>query len=243
MKKSILLLAAVISIIGVSCKRNVVVGHGEKGTDNRDVASFSVVDVSNSIDLDIDVNETGSQGVTLSGYKNILEHIKTNVSGDTLYIYTTKHTDFENDDDIKVTVSTKQLSGLLISGASDAEIKGDIKGDHFLMKVSGAGDVKIAQAHVNSFIATISGAGDLEVNDGTAGNAEYKVSGAGDVSADKFVTNTCKATVSGAGGMDLNVQQKLDAKVSGTGSITYVGSPSVTSSVSGVGSIHAAGEE
>lgn len=225
-----------------SCKHNVVVGHGEKSTDTRAVGPFSVVAVSTSLDITIDVNETAQPGLTLSGYKNILEYIKTDVSGDTLRIYTDKKTDFESDKDIVATISTKTLSGLSIAGSSDAEIAGDIKGNSFTLKVTGAGDVKIHTVHVNDLKASISGAGDLDINEGAVNNAEYHVTGAGDVEASNVVSQTCVASVSGAGDMRLNVQKRLDARVSGTGGITYQGNPEVTSKISGVGSINKAGE-
>lgn len=237
MKKLVLFLSSCILLSVVSCKRNSEEGYGKIITNNISVAGFSSIEIGAPLDAEIIVDSTKSASLSIKGYANLLEKITSKVEGGKLIIEKEGLIDFYTDKDIVATIIVPSLSAFTINGASDADIKGNLTGNSFRLKVSGAGDVTIDNLHVNNFESTLSGAGDLTIKNGIVENASFHVRGAGDVSAFALQAKTVNANVTGAGDIDVSVSEKLNARVAGAGSISYKGHPQVQSDISGIGEV------
>lgn len=225
-------------VLTTSCKRNVTEGHGKIVSENRAVGSFSAIEINAPIDAIITVGGATQTSVSLKGYANLLEKIKTNVENGTLVISKDNVINFYSDEDMIATITLPSINSLSIRGASDADIKGIVSGDKFVLKVSGAGDVSIEKLNVNNFESSLSGAGDLKVEAGVANIASFMVRGAGDISAYALACKKVDANVSGAGDIKVNVSEELNAKISGAGSINYKGHPkNVSSNIKGFGEV------
>jgi len=214
-----------------------MVGKGKILTQTRAVTSFNTVDIDAPVKSNITINPSAQPSLTLNGYENILNIIKVRVEGNTLHIYTDNFLNLSSDKDVTAEITVPSLAALSISGASDANINGNVTGSDFTLHISGVGKVNMASVNVPNFSAHISGAGDVTIGAGTIGTAVYQLSGTGSVSAFNVETQQCSATVSGAGDIELNVQKSLDAHISGAGSIRYKGHPVISSGVSGVGKL------
>lgn len=220
-----------------ACKRNIVSGHGEIGTEHRNAGNFTAVEIDAPLNTTIHIDSAAQSSLQLKGYKNLLSYIKAEVRGNVLHIHLQKAIAFENDKDIEASITVPSLNAVTIKGSSDVDIHGDLKGDNFKLQVRGAGDIVIDNVHLNELKAELAGAGSLELKNGAINNARYKVSGAGSIEAFGVNTNTADAELLGAGDMELNVAQKLDAEIKGAGSISYKGHPEVTKHVIGIGSL------
>lgn len=238
MKRIFFIAAASAGMFGLaSCMQNIVVGKGDKVTEQRAIQAFTSIEISAPVDAIITMDNGASPTLELNGYKNVFAHIKTEIKGNTLHIFTDKNVRIDNDRGVDILIRMPQLSGISISGASDVEVKNTITGDEFSLTVSGAGDIDIDDVNVKRFVTDLSGAGDLTIKKGTAEQANYQLSGAGDIDAYSLVAKNVIASVSGVGDIKLNATESLDASVSGAGSIDYKGHPVVKSDKSGVGSI------
>jgi len=221
-----------------SCGMNVLRGEGEIVTEMPSVTEFDAIDVSISSDINITVAEGGGHGLELKGYANIIKHIKTVVKDKVLYIeYDLDDTWTVNEEDMKLRISVPSLKLLSLSGAPDAHIQGNVKGDEFRLDISGASDVVIDNINVNKFEVYMSGASELDVKAGIVKFAKYDINGAGNVEAFPLQTEETVASISGVAESEVSASVKLDAKISGAGSVKYKGQPKVIKHISGAGSV------
>lgn len=221
-----------------SCGMNVLRGEGEIITEMPSVTEFDAVDIGISSDINISVVEGGGHGLELKGYGNIIKHIKTEVKDKVLYIeYDLDDTWTVNEEDMKVRISVPSLKSLSLSGAPDAHIQGNVKGDDFRLDISGASEVIVDNINVNKLEVDMSGASELNVKNGVVKQASYDINGAGKVAAFPLQTEETTASISGVGEGEVTASLKLDATISGAGSVKYKGQPKVTERISGAGSV------
>lgn len=239
MKKgfSILLLIAVVCF-GTSCKRNIIKGNGPEATETRAAQQqFTSITIEAPVNAVITVTEGAAADVQVSGYKNLVSLIKTEIKGNTLRVYTDDLTHIDTDKDIVVTITIPSLSNLDITGAGEATVAGTLKAEKFNLDITGAGDVTIDNITGNTFIANLSGAGSLNVKNGSVNSVVYEVTGAGEVTSFPLIAKHVEANVTGAGDVELNATEQLDANITGVGNISYKGHPAIKQSVTGAGSI------
>jgi hypothetical protein len=238
MKYLSVLLAFTVLILSASCRTNVLRGEGNKTTRSSSVSSFNAVQIDVSLKAIINVQEGATAGVQLSGYENVLEHIKTKIVNNTLKIYSDLDETWElKTDDLTAIITVPSIALLKLSGATDADIHGNVTGSSFRLGMSGACNVKIDGITADDFTVDASGASDLTVKGGTVKRASYDLSGASKVKAYPLQTNETVASISGAGTGHVTALQKLSASISGAGTIKYKGHPSVSQDISGAGSI------
>jgi len=235
---SSLALGAILSF--ASCGTNTIHGEGKKTTDVRSVQGFDAVDVSLASNLKVNVAEGATARVELVGYENILKHIKTDVKNGTLHVELDMQDNWDVDEeDLEVRIAMPAIRSMSLSGTTDAEVDGVIKGKEFALDMSGAGAVAIDNMQVDNLSVEMSGAAGLKIKGGTARRASLELSGVGGVDAAGLETEETVASLSGAGGAKVWATKKLDASISGAGSIKYKGTPAVNKNVSGIGSISA----
>ena len=239
MKKYLFFLACFTLITSVSsCRRNVLRGEGSKTSASPSVTPFTAVDIDLPIKTDITVGNATEPGIQLSGYGNVIKHIKTTVKNNVLYISSDLGELWDiNCDDVTAQITLASITALTLTGAPDAYMHGNITGTDFKLDISGASKVVIDNINVDNFSSDVSGAADIEVKGGTVKKASYEISGAGKVLAFPLQANETIASISGAGKNEVTALTKLSATISGAGTIKYKGHPSVTQQVSGVGTI------
>jgi Putative auto-transporter adhesin, head GIN domain len=187
-------------------------GSGTEGSEAREVQPFSAVEVSGQADAVVRLGEAGK--VTVRGDDNLLEHVETDVSGDTLEV--SQDEDLDPDLGITVDIRIPRLDMAELSGAGDLTARG-IRGERFRVEVSGAGSVEA---------------------DGRVRSVEVVVSGAGDVRLERLVAEQAEVEVSGAGSVDVHASDSMTASVSGVGDVVYSGRPEdLKEDVSGVGEV------
>lgn len=228
----------IFASLATSCKRKIVRGEGAVQTDVRTVAAFNAVDIDMPLTANIHVVNNGAEpSLKIIAQKNLQVEVKTEVNNGVLRLYTEKLFHFSTDEDIIAEISIPQLKLLTITGAGDANVDGNVNGEVFELKVSGAGDVVLQSINANKFIAKLSGAGDVAVRSGMVNEADLRITGMGDIKAYGLQANNASASITGAGDIQITALNTLNASITGAGDIKYKGKPAVSTSITGPGSV------
>jgi hypothetical protein len=176
-----------------------VQGSGKAKTETRNVSGFKKIKAENALNVEVSVQKDFA--LTVEADDNLLEHIKTEVSGDTLTI--SIKDGISPKTKLNVKVSLPELKDLDISGASTANVSG-VKTDSLKLNASGASKIKI---------------------DGEAKSLEAIASGASGIDAENLKVENAKANASGASSVTVSPTGELDADASGASSVIYTGDP------------------
>lgn len=176
-----------------------VQGSGVLKTEKREAADFSKIDGSGAINVEIVIQNDFS--VEVEADDNLLQYIKTEVSGDTLKIYSEGRLSRKNS--VNVKIGMPAIDALEISGASKASAL-NVKGDELFLKVNGASKVTVS---------------------GEVKNLQTKINGASSVDAENLKSENVEIKVNGASKATVFATSQLKANANGASRITYVGEP------------------
>jgi hypothetical protein len=189
-----------------------VQGSGITKVETRNIAPFKQIDVSGAVDVEV-VGQKDFK-IDVQADDNILELVKTEVSGETLKIYVKER--ISRRSPIKIFVSMPELTGAEISGAS---------------KFTG-NNIKTETLNLD-----VSGASKIELN-GEAQNINIDASGASKINTENFKVAKAIVDVSGATSVSVNATEEVRAEASGASKVNYVGEPkNVIKDVSGAGKV------
>lgn len=192
--------------------RNSIEGSGTLKSEKRNVSGFSKIDAGGAVNLEI-VTGKGFD-VSLETDDNLLEYVKTEVSGDTLKIYS--EDGISTEEGIKFKISMPEIKDLTVSGASTADVS-NVKTDSLSVNASGASKVKI---------------------NGETKNLEAEATGASIIDAEGLRTENASVEASGASSSTVAAVNDLKANASGASSIQYAGEPkNIVQNASGASSI------
>lgn len=189
-----------------------VQGSGVMQTEKRSVAGFKSIKTGGA--FQVEVVSQKDFDLEIEADDNLLPFIKTEVSGDTLRIYTEGKISTRSR--INVKVAMPDLEGLDVSGASNVNVS-NVKSEKVNLEASGASKITI-NGEVKDLDVDLSGASKIDAENLRAENVRVDASGAS------------KATVFAA--------NELTADASGASKITYTGDPKeVESKNSGAASV------
>lgn len=233
-RKQICLLLALVGLAGfTSCHFGKVTGSGHQVTENRKVDNFDRIDVSGAYEVKLKQDSTLSIAITADD--NLMKHIRTQVSGGQLRIYSKRS--LSTVKPMVLVIGVKSLSEVKVSGAVDVESQGRINTGNFGLNISGASKIKLdlSAADVNT-----EARGATEINmTGQAAAHKVKLTGAGKLFAFDFVVGDYKINTSGATHCEINVLKNLAVNSSGASEVNYRGNPSsVSNNKSGASSIN-----
>ena len=242
MKKHIPVLLAMLcsSVLLNACHGRGIRGSGEKTSNKLSVTGFTAIDISVPVKAIITVQPGAETFVEISGYANLLEHVKTKVENNNLHVFMDKDIswNFSSNNETILKVTVPSLSALSADGSVDADIHGVLSGASFGLDISGAGKVIIDSITTSNFSTDVSGAGNITVKGGTVQNATYHISGAGKIKAFPLQASAVKTEISGAAKAEVTALQSLSVDVNGAGSIRYKGHPTLTKDISGAGTVY-----
>ncbi|MEP6902817.1 MAG: head GIN domain-containing protein [Actinomycetota bacterium] len=187
-------------------------GSGNAKTEPRKVSGFKEIKAGGAVNLEITVQK--DFGLTIEADDNLIELIKTEVSGSTLTISTKDKVSPKTKINIKI--SLPELNNLDLSGASTANVSA-VKTDSLKLNASGASKIKI---------------------DGEVKSVEAIASGASGIDAENLKTENAKVNSSGASNITVSPTGDLDAEASGASSVVYTVEPkTIKQNASGVSTI------
>jgi hypothetical protein len=184
----------------------------------RQVPSFKAVKVSGAVS--IYVRQGPTTEVKVDARPEVLKHLRTEVSGNTLTIYRDKEfslMDIVRSKKVKVYITTPRLEGIEVSGASDVQGETPIRADDFRIAVSGASDVTLT-LHANSVSTEASGASDVRL-DGRVERQQVRISGSSDYRASDLRSEKADIEASGASDAYVYVDEELNSRSSGASDI------------------------
>ena len=205
-------LAALNCSVGSFKNMTGVQGSGNAKSETRNLSGFKKVEASSA--TNIEVVDGKDFSVQIEGDDNLLQYIKTEVSGDTLKIYNTGSISPKTK--INVKISMPELTKLEVSGASDATVS-DAAGDSIELKASGASKIKI---------------------EGETKNVITEANGASKIEAENLKCENAEAHASGASTITVAPDNDLTAEASGASSVFYTGEPkNIKQNASGASSV------
>jgi hypothetical protein len=223
-KKLSLFVAILMVIITSACTQTTKKMVFDGAAEDRNLAGFTSINVSNAFDVYISQGTEDAVGVSANS-QEATKNIKTHVSGGVLYI------SFENkgwwnwkNNKLKAYVTVKNLEKLTVSGACNVSFVDAITSNYLHISVSGASDIK-GSVKVNSLKVGASGASNISLS-GKATNTDFNVSGACSIKSLDLVTDNCTVVASGASNVKLTINQYLKANISGASDIRYKGTVS-----------------
>lgn len=174
-------------------------GSGTSKTETRDVKDFTKIEANGAVHIEVSIQKDFS--VEVQADDNLLANIKTEVSGDTLKIYSEDRISPKTQ--INVKISMPEIEGLDVTGASSANIA-NIKADSLELKANGASKIKA---------------------NGTAEDLKADANGASSIDAENLKTENAEVTANGASKATVSATNDLDIDANGASKITYVGEP------------------
>ena len=187
-------------------------GSGTSKNEVRNVAGFTKIDASGAINVQVFAQKDYS--VEVQADDNLLANIKTEVSGDTLKIYSEDRISPKTQ--INVKISMPSIEGLDISGASSGNVV-NVKAESLELKASGASKIGIK---------------------GEAKILNADASGASTIDAEALQVEDAEIEASGASKAVISATNELNADASGASKISYVGEPkNIRQNSSGASSI------
>jgi hypothetical protein len=191
-------------------------------SENREMADFQVLKVSNSIGVILTQGDENS--LTITGVKpEDLDKVKTEIADGVLSVYTKGK--IESKDNIKVLITFKHISSIEQSGASEISSTGTIREDKISIKGSGAIESEL-DLEVNQLTINLSGASDIKIT-GKVNDFDLKLSGASDLKAAGLLAKNVKVDISGASDVKVYASESISGKASGASSINVGGSPKI----------------
>jgi hypothetical protein len=206
-KRSLLLLpVAGLALAGCS-----IGDDGPQTSQTRDVAKFTRIDNSASVDVRLHVGEP--QRVRVRAGEKVIDDVRTEVRDGTLQV-TFDH-DGWGGSDVVVEASVPELTAIEASGSGDIDVDG-IDADAFELRSDGSADIALA---------------------GTAGRLAVDMDGSGDAELGDLAAREAHVFVGGSGDADVRADDRLDVTVDGSGDVRYHGHPELTQNVDGSGDL------
>jgi hypothetical protein len=237
MKKNFLIALSVFAGISLlllsSCRLSCIKGSGKEATISRKVGEFTKIDISGT--YKVIIKQDSSMGVTITGDDNLLEMVKTEVSGDNLKI-STGNKNLCNSGPMSIIIGVHNLAAIKASGAIEINSAGKIVTKNFGLDLSGATKVNM---ELDAADVSTEGSGVTEITlKGQASSHNINLSGGGKIHAFDFIVGNYNIETSGASDCEINVLHELTVNSSGASSIKYKGNPtSINNKKSGVSSL------
>lgn len=239
MKKSILLLAAILSVSTINAQwwgGKKIKGNGNMTTETRSTGDYEGIKCAGSMDF---ILVAGTEGeITIEGESNLLEHIVTEIKNGNLVVKVKNKVNLSPswNKTIKVTIPFKDINNVSLAGSGDLWNEDKITSNNLDVSLAGSGDI-ILNVETTSLEGSLAGSGDLTLK-GNTNDLNVKVAGAGDISAFGLQANNTIASVAGSGDIKIVSNKSLKARVAGSGDIEYKGNPEKEDTkVSGSGTI------
>jgi hypothetical protein len=236
--RKILLFVLPVVLLAASCRfggGKKVHGNGNIQTEERQVSSFSQVEVHGAIKVYVSQGEL--KPAKLEGDENLLQYIEFKQEGNKLEVRTKRGSNLDASHDMKLYLSSPTYEVIDVSGACD--IIGQTVNSNpskLEMQVSGAGDIKM-EVDAPEVFTDISGSGSVTLQ-GKSRDYHCGLSGAGNARCYDLLAENVWVDISGAGDADVYASINLEAEVSGAGTVRYKGDAKITKQqISGAGSI------
>ena len=216
-----------------SCKK--INGQGPVVSQTFNVSYFNAVNL--NLDADVYYTQDNTYKLEIHAQQNILDIIESPVEGRELRLSFQNFNVWKHDR-ITIYISAPFLNSIGITGSGTIHALQAIHGNNLSMKVTGSGDVNIAQFKGQSVSGDVSGSGSIIINGGDVSSEDLHISGSGTIDLMGMSAATANTHTSGSGSTYLYATDHIDVRISGSGDVYYSGNATVNSSISGSGKVH-----
>ena len=244
MRKTIMLMTVMLLIILLvpGCFGSIT-GSGNLETQEFNYSDFTRVEVGNA--LEVEVIQSGSFSITITTDDNISEYLNVSKSGETLRIWLRSGYSYTSYTAM-AEITMPELYRLELSGATSGTIGGFSSAHDFILELSGASSLYIADMTAGNIRFDLSGASSLTGSIIASGDARFEISGASSVTLygstndlnadasgashlglDDFPVHNANVELSGASGGTINLDGILNADLSGASHLEYFGEPTL----------------
>jgi len=219
---TLLVIAAAASSAG--CTHERIEDAGPKTTRAFPVGDFSQIAVAGS--YDVRVRTGGKPGVTVTGPKNILDHMEVEVDGNRLEIHPKKETwghriQWGSHDKVMVDVTAPSIEKASIAGSGDVAID-KVAGNSFDGSIAGSGSLGLGSIDVKALKLSIAGSGDV-TGSGKAVSADHSIAGSGSIELGKVTTQDLNVSIAGSGDVVTMATGTAKISIMGSGDVTVTG--------------------
>lgn len=190
-------------------------GSGQTAYETRQLPEFRRVRVEGPDRVTITVG--GEQSVVVTGDDNLLDAIRTEVSGDQLRIW--RDRSIRTRQPTSIVIAVRAVEAVEVVASGDVELSG-VAGDDLFLGISASGRI---------------------VAEGNVDHLEVQVTASGDVFAAGLEARSAEVTITASGSVRINVRDSLEAHITASGSVLYVGDPEINQTVVGSGSVRRIG--
>lgn len=205
-----------------SSDRPTVQGDGRIASATRPVTALPALEIEGRrrLDMQVDVQVGGMPGLTVEADSNLLEHVHTDVRGDTLHIWSDHDTSASRPVRIRYTVP--RLERLETSGYAGTQVAG-LDGGSLKVVQRGAGRIEL-RGRVDRLEAVSSGSGSLLADALDAGDTRVTMNGSGRIHLGTVHGEALRATLYGSGGLTARGEVRAaDVTVHGSGAARLAG--------------------
>lgn len=188
-------------------------GSGNVITEGREVSGFTAVSLQGIGQLEID--QTGTESLSITADENLLPYIETSVRGGKLIISVQGNTLFNNVTELTYHVTVDTIDSV---------------------ELDGAGSIEISHLDADDWQVNLDGTGNITAS-GQANKQTVEINGAGAYTADELTSEEVTVRHSGAGMVVVQVSDQLDVRIDGLGTVEYIGDPTVTQTINGLGTV------
>lgn len=201
---------------------------------------------------DVYITEGEDFAIDITAQQNIIDQIKTEVTGSLLEI--SKDRCIRSYKTIRIDITLPDISSLEVDGSGDIYVldrftgsnldlfvKGsgsiDMVGDYqkTYLEVDGSGDISLATQSLE-IETRIKGAGDVFLT-GSADIHNVDMDGSGNLESFEMISEVCEVRIDGSGDADVHVTSELNVRILGSGDVRYKGTPAVDASITGSGKL------
>ena len=187
--------------------------------ENRNHTNFTAIEVEDGVDVYIAQGD--AEEVTVKADDNLIELIKTEVRGNTLYISSVGRIHRAKAFDVYVTV--KDLNLITARDGSDVYSLTKIQVNELSLDMKGGSDLEM-EVSAQKIDCALKGGSDAKL-EGDVHHLIVDTQGGSDLSAKRLITQKCELVARGGSDASVNVKEELDVKAYGGSDVHYYGEP------------------
>jgi hypothetical protein len=209
-------------------------GNGNVVTEERETGDFNQIQLNAS--ADVFITQGNENQIVVKADENLLDVIKTDISGDALKINVKGN--IRRYTDLEVHVTVKNLHKVSVNGSGDVQSRNKLQVKDFEVSINGSGDISL-DLDAMDIKTSINGSGDVNLS-GVNGDFTLKIAGSGDFEGNNFNLNNCSISVFGSGDVKLNGSAnfvEIDQSASGDTNLFNLQAQDVSARLNGSGDV------
>jgi hypothetical protein len=229
MFKSTRLILFLVAILLTGCTISIpnmesITGSGNVVSQEANISGFDMVDISHAFEVNIDQSDAFS--VIIRVDDNLVEHLNVVKQGNTLKIgFRPGTASIFRNATLEATITMPELTGLDLSGASQATISGFKSTKSLNTDLSGSSSL-LGDIEAHDAMFDVSGSSNVTLT-GSAGDVTVDARGASRVNLEDFSVSDASLKASGASQVTVNASGTLNADASGSSTVYYLGNPTL----------------